>query len=175
MTAFTVQASQLADLHDLAWSATFAAARCKATGLDVRCYAGIIGTARILSMRTGAATCPWSNDTALVAWIYDTLLEVRQRLVALRALRVRVVDALARAERGLREAQEDGRDTSRYMRIIADCRAALEIITAVTALLIYVARRLSAVPAELGETYAAAYALLARGGVLPFDGRWISP
>ncbi|MFC7382214.1 hypothetical protein [Sphaerisporangium rhizosphaerae] len=33
---------------------------------------------------------------------------------------------------------------------------------------------LIAVPGELGETYAAAYALIARGRTLPHEGRWVT-
>ena len=34
--------------------------------------------------------------------------------------------------------------------------------------------RIRAVPADLGETYESVYRLIRRGGVMPYEGRWIT-
>jgi hypothetical protein len=58
--------------------------------------------------------------------------------------------------------------------IMTDCEATLELLRPAAGVLGRALGRTQAVPEELGETYATAYRLIARGHVLPHDGRWIT-
>ena len=65
--------------------------------------------------------------------------------------------------------------------LIAECRTRISICEdigqALTVLRQHLERaraRIRAVPADLGETYESVYRLIRRGGVMPYEGRWIT-
>jgi hypothetical protein len=79
--------------------------------------------------------------------------------------------AIAAAQAAIRTAEERVRECQARTQICA------EVIAAAGALLRrlqYARARIRAVPADLGETYESVYDLLRRGGVLPYDGRWLT-
>ncbi|MFC7382189.1 hypothetical protein [Sphaerisporangium rhizosphaerae] len=170
--SYTATAQALADTGDLARVAASMAGRCVATGLDLTTYRGIIAAAIALGQRP-MRDCPrWDADQELITAVHDLEIEIGHR--------ARRVDDIARTIRAaIRQARswltsEDEDVAARARAVIADCRTALEILEPIPDRLRYAAARLIAVPGELGETYAAAYALIARGRTLPHEGRWVT-
>jgi hypothetical protein len=72
--------------------------------------------------------------------------------------------AIAAAEAEVAECQERA----------ALCEAAGEVLRPLAGRLQHALRRIGAVPEDLGETYAAVYDLIRRGGVMPADGDFLA-
>ncbi len=71
--------------------------------------------------------------------------------------------AIAAAEAAIADAQER----------TGLCEAAIDVLDPLTTRLRHALARLRAVPSDLGETYQSVYNLIRRGGVMPYEGRWI--
>ncbi|MFI6395517.1 hypothetical protein [Nonomuraea sp. NPDC050540] len=148
---------------DLAIEAATMCARCRTTGLDPAAYHPLIGAALALGATPAAgADGPYRSDTDLIDDLVDLISGVHEHRAALQALTTQVLCARALAGRSNNAAEA------------ADCEAAAEILADTSKRLNAALSRLAAVPAQLGETYEAAYTLVAAGRHLPHDGRWIT-
>ena len=122
-----------------------------------------LGEAARLARETGAAL-----ETAR-----DDLEAARRQLAAARAMPVkdRCDGCHGRRDAAVAAAKA----------LIAECQTRISICEdidrALTALRQHLERataRIRAVPADLGETYESVYRLIRRGGVMPYEGRWIT-
>ncbi|WP_182875637.1 hypothetical protein [Microbispora sp. H10670] len=163
MATYLGQAVELADTEEIAAAAAGMVGSCRATGLDVSGYRGLMGCALTLGMQPAHHGEAWRTDRALVNAVVDLEDDMRHRLFRIRSYRDQL-DALL----------ETIPDTEENTHVIADIMAALEILASAEQRLGYAAGRLARVPGELGETYAAVYTLIRQGRALPYDGRWIT-
>lgn len=172
--SWTGQAEVLADTQELGNEAGIMAGRCQATGLDPRSFRGIIGAS--LALGSGPAHSlgvRWASDRELITAICDLLDLIADRWTAYRALLVAAANARAFA-RALLAGAPDDLGAGYQRAVIADCTTALDILGSLAARLRAASSRLNAAPHELGETYAAVYALIAQGRRMPHNGRWIT-
>lgn len=163
MGTYTAKAVDLADTEELAATAASMVGSCRATGLDIGGYRGLMGCALILGLQPAHHGQPWPTDRALVNAVIDLEDEMRRRLFLIRSFRAQLLAYLEMIP-----------DTEENAHVIADILAALEILEAAERQIGYAAGRLARVPGELGETYTAAYDLIRQGRALPYDGRWIT-
>ncbi len=110
--------------------------------------------------------------TAALDAALDALDAGRQALAAARAMPTRdtcdgchnaKAAAIAAAEAAIADAQERA----------SLCEAAIDVLDPLITRLRHALGRLRAVPSDLGETYESVYTLIRRGGVMPYEGRWI--
>ncbi len=110
--------------------------------------------------------------TATLDAALDALDAGRQALAAARAMPTRdkcdgchnaKAAAIAAAEAAIADAQERA----------SLCEAAIDVLDPLITRLRHALGRLRAVPSDLGETYEPVYTLIRRGGVMPYEGRWI--
>ena len=172
--SYTGVAAALADTGDLADTAAALAGRCRATGLDPMAYRGLAGAAAVLGhRRIPPAQVPWASDRELVqgvAELRDAVIGRDRRLTRLEE-HARITLHHARKQAAALP-WEKMPEPIRYA--IVDSLRAINIVEAVSGNISYASARLAAVPAELGDRYAAAYALIAAGHVLPRNGRWLT-
>lgn len=169
------RAEALADTEDLGQEAAIMGARCRATGLAFTSFRSILGAARALGsgQLVGDGWLPYRDDHELVGVICDMLDEIADRWQAYVRLRNEAATARARAWAYLEVVVEEADRVTLRARI-ADCTAALEVLSVLAGRLTAASRRLNAAPVELGDTYAAVYQLVAAGRVMPHNGRWIT-
>ncbi|GGS97714.1 hypothetical protein GCM10010156_64890 [Planobispora rosea] len=170
--SYLTQAEVLADTDDLAVVAAAHAGRCTRAGLDVRSYAGLIGAAVTLGRQPHRMCVGWASDHALICALVELEIALRQR-------DQQIIDAIAVIQATCRDAEchlddENEKVVAWAYATIADCQAALEVLAPVPYRLQHALARLITVPVTLGETYAAIYALIARGRLMPYAGRWIT-
>src|SRR5262249_7255627 len=92
-----------------------------------------------------------------------------------RAHQAAIAAARAEARAGTRgEAHHHAQQAERARREIADCEAALDILAETIPQLRAAVADLQMVPADLLETYEAAYRLVFRGGKLPLSGDFLT-
>ncbi len=110
--------------------------------------------------------------TAALDAALDALDAGRRALAAARAMPTRdkcdgchnaKAAAIAAAEAAIAGAQER----------TSLCDAAIDVLDPLITRLRHALGRLRAVPSDLGETYESVYNLIRRGGVMPYEGRWI--
>jgi hypothetical protein len=178
--SLTGQAEVLADTTDLGQEGAMMCGRCRATGLDVRSFAPLIGATLALGVRPLAGTgwTRYPDDRRLV----DDLIELAdgvssrcsaaERLVET-AVRTRAHAAAMFADAAAAEPPRD-MDMAHWAAVMGDCDAATEILRALLPRLWAAYGRLVAAPEQLGETYAAVYRLLSAGRVMPHAGRWLT-
>ncbi|MFI6510165.1 hypothetical protein ACIBCT_21380 [Streptosporangium sp. NPDC050855] len=174
MGDWTARAEVLADTSGLGVEAAAIVGRCRATGLDSQSFRRVISATLILGAHPMAAGGdPWGNDRELVCAILDLLDDVAARWDAY--IKLRTVAANRRAVARTRAVNADADDVkARWRRIAVDCTTALDILGELRPRLSAAALRLSAAPHQLGDTYAAVYALIAQGRTMPHNGRWIT-
>lgn len=166
------QATALADLTEFGSAASIAAGRCAASGLDASSYRGILGAALVLGSPPMAyMQASWANDNELISCVFNLAGQIHTRHTEVTNLHRQVIRRLEILYATV-PADEDARQI--LLREIALCEAALEILAPLPRRLTHARQRLTLVPVELGETYAAAYALLAGGHAMPHNGRWIT-
>ena len=164
--SFLARAQVLAGTDGLGGHATAISACAYRTGIDPWPLRGLTGTALVLgagvTMTTDSAQ-PYATDRALLDDIgtLDMLLFRRERQCT--ELRDLVLAAIAGAPAG---PEGDGQR--------ADAQAALDVLAEVMPRLRYARMRLTSVPAALAKRYEAPQRLVRSGGVMPFDGRWIT-
>jgi hypothetical protein len=174
--SWTQLAEQLDDTGELAARAAACQAAAWSAGLDPEVMRGITGAALALGARpadlTGRAA-PWPTDAAMIAAAEELAADVARRLAAAEQLARQVRAAIGQAHAVLAAATNT--ETARAaMAAIADCEAALEILSPLALRLGYARARLAEVPADLAQTYAAANRHVAVGGALPYEGRWLT-
>jgi hypothetical protein len=170
--SYTATAQAVADTGDLARVAAAMAGRCITTGLDVTTYRGIIAAAIALGERPMTGCPRWHSDQELIMAVHDLEIEITHRARRVEDFAATIRAAIRQARP--RVASDNEYVAARAQAVIVDCQTALEVLDPVPARLSYAAARLVSVPGELGETYAAAYALIARGRNLPHEGRWVT-
>lgn len=177
MTVWTAQAEHLADTTETAEFAAALYAAAAAAGLDpapCTALAGVaiaLGTGSAALMRRDAAPLPDDASLIAAADALDTELAHLQRTAG--QLARRCTADLERARAALAAARSD--DTrAMLLAQIADCDAALEILGQLAARLDYARQRLAAAVALFGDVYEAPQQHVRGGGVLPYDGRWLT-
>ncbi|MBG0828201.1 hypothetical protein HS041_10520 [Planomonospora sp. ID67723] len=174
------RAMVLADTEELGHEGAMMCGRCRATGLDVRSFAPLIGATLMLGVRPPAARgwTPYPDDRRLVDDLIDLADLVAARAGAAMALTRSAGAARAHAVAMFAEAAcadpPRQQDMASWAAVMGDCDAALEVLQALLHRLRVIYQRLMAAPEQLGETYAAAYRLVSAGRVLPYDGRWLT-
>jgi hypothetical protein len=163
-------AVSLADTSELAAAAATMIGRCRGTGIVVASYRGLIAAAVTLGMPPALRGRAWSTDTAFVTALVDLECDLFGRLSQVNSMIANLQAEIVRLE-GLYDGTPE---TEIYLRHIALLQAALEVLVPAQGRLNYALGRVMAVPDELGETYAAAYAHVRSGRLLPFNGRWIT-
>lgn len=173
----TPQAEVLADTGDLGAEIACMAGRCRATNLDPRSFAGIMGAAMALHAppwyeRTDA----FRTDTELISDLLDIDFELWRRQNAYIQLRSAIVRRRASAVVRHRMAADAGHypDMGHWADIIADCDTALDVLRGLPRRLRAARAALMRAPGELGETYQAVYDLLRQGRVMPRDGHFLT-
>lgn len=178
-TAWTAQAETLADVQELGDDIALMAGRCRATGLDVRAFAPIMGAAMALGSR------PWrvmehayASDQELIAELLEHELAIRRRESGYIKLRSNIVKARAWAVASFTTAQRkhppDQAAMEHWAAVAADCNTALDVLAPLPGKLRAARAALNRAPGELGETYQQVYDLLAQGRVMPHEGRWLT-
>ncbi len=201
------RARELADVGELAETATGILGGGRRAGLDPDALGGLVGAAAALGAagtavyaagrgpgvryagerdflsaladaeddiaeRLRTAVKLRDQATATLDAALDTLDAGRQALAAARAMPTRdkcdgchnaKASAIAAAEAAIADAQERA----------SLCEAAIDVLDPLITRLRHALGRLRAVPSDLGETYESVYTLIRRGGVMPYEGRWI--
>lgn len=177
--SWTAQAEVLADTSEMGADIALMAGRCRATGLDPRSFAPIMGAAMALGSR------PWhvmefayNSDQELIEELLDMTCQLWTRHNAYVRLRSTIVQrfAYAAAMFGAAACMDppSEMDMAYWAAVKGDCEAAVEVLSPLPAKLRAARAALTRAPAELGETYQAVYDLLAQGRVMPHDGRWLT-
>jgi len=155
----------------------------RTAGLDPAAYAPLTGAA--LALGAGQVTVyraagpAHPTDTAFLAAVADAEDEAHDLFTAAGKLADQVTtaldtasgeldDALASDDKGAAARAADAR-----ARIDA-CERALGLLAELDRRLRHAIARLQAAPAALGETYESVYNLIRAGGLMPFDGRWLT-
>lgn len=177
--SWLAQAEMLADTHDIGDDIALMAGRCRATGLDPRSFAPIMGAAMALHSRPWhIMDSPYDSDEELIGELYDRILDVWERQAAYIRLRSGIVGALrhaiAKFTAAANERPPNEAAMTRWAAVRADCEAALDVLSTLPRRLHVARASLTRAPAELGDTYQAVYDLLAQGRVMPMDGRWLT-
>lgn len=188
---WTAQAEDLAaTVGELAAEAAGLNGAIWAAGVDPEATASLIGAAIVLgaSQRDlfprGTVV---GSDAEMVEHVTDLEHDTGELLRRATDLTTRVEEALERAILAAAEAEAAGRRArssgqraaaaaahKAAMDQIADCQAALEILSEAIARLDVAYARLQQVPSDLGTVYEAPYAHIARGGVLPHSGDFLT-
>ncbi len=172
--SWTGQAQVLADTSELARQAESMAGRCRGTGLAPRSFTGVIGAAVALgSYPVNARGLRYATDRELITALCDLLDDIADKWQEYVQLRYAAASARARA-RAVLAGTSNERDIATLQAIVIDCTTALETLESLPGRLRNASRRLNEVPEQLGETYAAVYALVAQGRRMPLNGRWIT-
>lgn len=171
------RAEALADTAETGDDIALIAGRCRATGLDPASYAPIMGAAMALGPRAWTATdCPYHLDRELIDDLLDQITAIAERQQAHARLHTETAHAHVQAARLLDTAtpQTHPDDLAGWRSTISDCTAAAEALSGLRSRLRVARTKLTAAPAQLGETYQAVYTLLEQGRVMPYNGRWLT-
>jgi hypothetical protein len=174
------QAEVLADTIELGQEGAMMCGRCRATGLDVRSFAPLIGATLALGARplAGAGWTRYLDDRRLIDDLLELADDVSSRCNATTGLIKTVVGTRAHAAAMYADAATASpprdMDMAYWAAVMGDCDAAAEILGVLLPRLRMAYQRLVSTPEQLGETYAAVYRLLSAGRVMPLDGRWIT-
>ena len=177
--SWTSQAETLADTEELGGDVALMAGRCRATGLDPRAFAPIMGAAMALGARPSAIMdYAYSSDQELIEELLEHASAIYQRELDTIRLWSQAAAARQWAIASYTTAQAlnppDYEAMRRWRAVWADCDAALEVLTNIPRRLRAARTRLTMAPAELGDTYQAVYDTLAQDRVMPYDGRWLT-
>src|SRR5690606_62365 len=178
-TTWTAQAETLADVQEIGDDIALMAGRCRATGLDGRSFAPIMGAAMALGSR------PWhvmehayASDQELIGDVLEFEARIRRRQNSYVKLRSRIVQARAYAVAMYNDAASQDPpnqpDMEQWALVAADCNTALDVLAPLASKLRGARAALNRAPGELGETYQQVYDLLSRGRVMPHQGRFIT-
>ena len=187
------RARELADLGELAEEVTAILGGGRRAGLDPDALGGLVGAAAVLGTAGitvyAAGKGPgtrYADEGEFLGALADAEDDIAERLKTAGRLHDQAVAALDSALDALEAARAmhtgepcDGCH-GRKAAAIADaearvrlCEAAIEILVPLAAQLRHALARIRAVPSDLGETYESVYAMIRRGGVMPYEGRWI--
>jgi hypothetical protein len=166
----------------------------RAAGLDPAAYAPLTGAAlalgadRVIVYRATGPAHP--SDVAFLAAVADAEDDARDLFAAASKLADQVTTALDTAHEDLEDAladlaaaqaaEDEGAAAAAAARAAAArvriqvCERALAILAELDRRLRHAIARLQAAPAALGETYESVYDLIRAGGLMPFDGRWLT-
>lgn len=173
------QAEVLADTSETGADIALIAGRCRATGLDPKSFAPIMGAAMALGSRPWhIMECRYGSDEELIGDLLDMDARLFRRQDAYIKMRSAIVRTRAHAIAMFNDAANQNpplaMDMDHWAGSIAACDAALDVLAPLPARLRLARAGLGRAPAELGETYEAVYRLLSQGHVMPHDGRWVT-
>jgi hypothetical protein len=187
------RARELADLGELAEEVAAILGGGRRAGLDPDALGGLIGAATVLGAAGitvyAAGKGPgtrYADEREFLSALADAEDDIAERLKAAGQLHDQAVTALDSALDALDAARAmhtkekcDGCHARKAAAIVDAearvrlCEAAIEILMPLAARLRHALARIRAVPSDLGETYESVYNLIRRGGVMPYEGRWI--
>lgn len=187
------RARELADLGELAEEVTAILGGGRRAGLDPDALGGLVGAAAVLGTAGitvyAAGKGPgtrYADEGEFLGALADAEDDIAERLKTAGRLHDQAVAALdsaldaLEAARAMRTGEPCDGCHGRKAAAIADaearvrlCEAAIEILVPLAAQLRHALARIRAVPSDLGETYESVYAMIRRGGVMPYEGRWI--
>ncbi|WP_431897963.1 hypothetical protein [Nonomuraea sp. bgisy101] len=176
MSWWTAQAEVLADTTDLGADAAMMCGRGRATGLDPVSIRSLIGATLALGVcpLRGEGWTPYRTDRDLVEDLVELSVAVNDYGRRVEQLVRRVAARRFTLIRYLSESEEDHPQRPEWRRELVDCNTALAVLRPLPRRLAVVSAKLTACPVQLGETYAAVYALVAAGRVMPYRGRWLT-
>ena len=187
------RARELADLGELAETATAILGGARRAGLDPDALGGLVGAAaalgtpgiKVYAAGKGPGT-RYADEREFLGALADAEDDIAERLKATGRLHDQAVTSLDSALDALEAARAmhvkekcDGCHGARAAAIAAAearvrlCEDAIEILEPLAARLRHALARIRAVPSDLGETYESVYNLIRRGGRMPHEGRWI--
>jgi len=187
------RARGLADLGELTETVTGILGGARRAGLDPAALGGLVGAAaalgaagiKVYAAGRGPGT-RYADEREFLGALADAEDGIAERLKAAGRLHDQAVAALDSAldaldaARAMRTGEPCDGCHGRKAAAIADaearvrlCEDAIEILEPLTARLRHALARIRAVPSDLGETYESVYNLIRRGGVMPYEGRWI--
>ena len=188
------RARELADLGELAEEVTAILGGGRRAGLDPDALGGLVGAAAALGAAGitvyAAGKGPgtrYADEGEFLGALADAEDDIAERLKAAGRLHDQAVTALDSALDALEAAR--AMPTRRQVRRMPRTRRPPRSPTPrrasgcarppsrsssrSTARLRHALARIRAVPSDLGETYESVYNLIRRGGVMPYEGRWI--
>jgi hypothetical protein len=176
---WTAQADVLADVREIGDDIALLAGRCRATGLDPRSFAPIMGASMALGSRPWhIMDCPYDSDDELISDVLEHEHRLWQWQNAYIRLRSNIVHARAHAITMFNHAAgckpPDTEEMTRWASVKADCDTALDVLAPLPAKLRAARNSLNRAPGELGETYQAVYDLLRQSQVMPYDGHFLT-
>ncbi|MET9339302.1 hypothetical protein [Nonomuraea sp. NPDC003804] len=174
--SWTARAEVLADTTDLGADAAMMCGRARATGLDPNSIRSLLGATLALGVRPlrGEGWTPYRLDRDLAEDLVELSVAVHDRGRRVEQLVTRVAARRATLRRWLFHAESEDARRPVWRAEITDCTTALEVLGPLPRRLAVIIAKLAACPVQLGETYAAVYALVAAGRVMPHDGRWLT-
>jgi len=167
-------AHDLADLEELADDAVRILGRGRAAGLDPAATGGLVTAATALGASPGDVYAAgrlhraYPSDREFLEELSLAEEDLTERAAAVSRLQELVASALDAA---LADVGFKGRDAEKRIEL---CEEAAGILDQLAPRIRLALARVRTVPADLGETYEAAYDMVRRGGVLPRRGRWIT-
>jgi hypothetical protein len=187
------RARELADLGELADETREILGGARRAGLDPDALGGLVGAAAALGADGRAVYAAgrgpgrrYASERAFISDVADVEDELAEREHAAAALADTVAAAMDAALAALEAARAmpvrepcNGCHGARAAAIaaaearIALCEDAIEVLVPLVAGLRHALIRIRAVPGDLGEVYESVYTLIRRGGVMPYEGRWI--
>ncbi len=187
------RARELASLGELAEEVTGILGGGRRAGLDPDALGGLVGAAaalgtagiKVYAAGRGPGT-RYADEGAFLGALAGAEDDIAERLKAAGQLHDQAVTALDSALDALDAARAmhtkekcDGCHARKAAAIVDAearvrlCEDAIEILEPLAARLRHALARIRAVPSDLGETYESVYNLIRRGGVMPYEGRWI--
>jgi hypothetical protein len=153
-------------------------------GLDPDAYRPLVGAAitlgssRLSVYAAGRAlpaltAAELPSDVAFLSCLADAEDDATELLTSASVLAKKATAALDAALE-LAEDGETSADRAIGRERAAACEEAIGILAELDQRLRYAIGRIQAVPEALGETYESVYNLIRAGGLMPFDGRWLT-
>jgi hypothetical protein len=187
------RARELADVDELADETRQILGGARRAGLDPDALGGLVGAAAALGADGRAVYDAgrgpgrrYAGERAFAADLADVEDELAGREHAAAALADTVAAAMDAALAALEAARAmpvrepcHGCHGARAAAIaaaetrIALCEDAVDVLAPLIAALRHALARIRAVPGDLGEVYESVYSLIRRGGLMPYEGRWI--
>jgi len=191
---------ELADLGELAEEVRNILGGARRAGLDPDALGGLVGAAAVLGAAGRGPGVRYASERDFLSALADAEDDIAERLRTAVNLRDQAtaaldaaLDALDAGRQALAAARAmptrdkcDGCHDAKAAALdaaeaaIADaqeraslCEAAIDVLDPLITRLRHALARLRAVPSDLGETYESVYNLIRRGGVMPYEGRWI--
>ena len=182
MSTWTPRAEVLAaDCRQLGQAAAWINARAWMAGVTPEATGGLVGAALSLGASSAQVSAkpdcgPLDSDREMLEAAEDLSIGAAEMLRRARDLRQGAVRDHEAAVAFFCEPRihRSAADITYYRRVIADCENAVEILDVLARRLAYASACLHRVPGDLESAFEAPYAMVRRGGVLPYEGTFLT-